>query len=57
MIETMTIQTLKCDICEREMGHEHVIITWPGDNRTDVCHDCTKALNEKLWEMRREASR
>ena len=50
MIET--IHTRKCDICGKQMGHEHVIITWPDGHKDDVCHDCTKSLNEKLREMR-----
>ena len=51
MIET--IHTRKCDICGKQMGHEHVIITWPDGHKDDVCHDCTKSLNEKLREMRK----
>lgn len=50
MIETTHIR--KCDICGKQMGHEHVIITWPDGHKDDVCHDCTKSLNEKLREMR-----
>ena len=52
MIETMTIQTLKCDICGKEMKYGHVIITWPDGHKDDVCHDCTKQLNVKLKEIR-----
>ena len=52
MIET--IHTRKCDICGKQMGHEHVIITWPDGHKDDVCHDCTRRLNDKLNEIRKE---
>lgn len=53
----MSIETIKvrrCDICGKEMPYEHTTIVWPGCHKTDVCKDCTKRLNAKLKEMRKE---
>lgn len=52
MIEIVHIR--KCDLCGKEMPYEHVIIKWLDDSKTDVCHDCTKQLNRKLAEIKRE---
>lgn len=54
MIETMTIQTLKCDICGTEMACEHLTITWPDGHKNDICKECTKRLNGKLKQLRIE---
>lgn len=54
MIEIEYVSIRRCDLCGKKMSQEHVTITWTDDSKTDVCHDCTKQLNMKLREIKRE---
>lgn len=48
-------RTLKCDLCGKTMERVHMMIVWPsGSSTQDVCHDCTRKLNDKLNEIRKE---